>query len=798
MVDYTLTPNKSLLKPNRGTYVDTWDVPINSDWDYVDRALGGSYAIGVQAVPANPVILTNDQTRYQQLAISNQTAIITVQIPLIEGSSTVAVGGMWIVDNGSNTFDVYLSTLAPGTNTLTLKAGKRYTVFSNGTSIFFADDSRIEAGSGLKLVGNTISIEGASAILTTARGGTGFSNGYTSGQLLIGKADGTLGRATLTAGTNVTITNGDGTITINSTGGGGGTGGLTSIGLNTTLSGISFDPSIINTTNTSTTLKGTLGISSGGTGTSFAAPNVNPGIVKLSGLNLTSVSTLDLATETTGTLAVGRGGTGITSWSVNVNGVGAVYASSSSTLTSGTLPATAGGTGLTGFGSSNQALFSSSANTLTAGTLPVQAGGTGLNTVDVANKAIYSLGLNVFTAGTLPVAAGGTNKTSWTLNTNNVGAVWADTVGSLTSGTLPVTAGGTGLAGVASSNLALYSTGLNTISAGTLPVQAGGTGLSTVSAANLALYSTALNTITAGTLPTAAGGTGVTTSTGTGNNVLSASPTFTGTANFAGISASGNLALTSSTSTLKINTASALSGAETVSVVAPTSTDGIVSKVSTNSQYTFIGQNSSGSETFYVDGSGNAVFSGGSVANGGVQGGTGTAATGALSRFFNTSDWAAEFKVTGNTAVFIRSDAATAGNAALVGCYGSANAYLGGIVWTASTSTLSLVNSSDYRLKDNVENYENGLEAINKLRPVTFTWKRSESKTRVAGFLAHEVQPHISQAVIGDKDAVDENGEIIAQTMDQTLMIPAMVSAIKELSRQVTALQAEVSALKGR
>jgi hypothetical protein len=52
-----------------------------------------------------------------------------------------------------------------------------------------------------------------------------------------------------------------------------------------------------------------------------------------------------------------------------------------------------------------------------------------------------------------------------------------------------------------------------------------------------------------GTLPVANGGTGVTTSTGSGNNVLSASPTFTGTLNAAAISASGTVTLTGSSLT---------------------------------------------------------------------------------------------------------------------------------------------------------------------------------------------------------------------------------------------------------
>ncbi|NBS70173.1 hypothetical protein EBT31_14865 [bacterium] len=54
----------------------------------------------------------------------------------------------------------------------------------------------------------------------TGYGGTGQTT-YTNGQLLIGKTDGTLAKATITQGSGVTITNGDGTITISATGSGG-------------------------------------------------------------------------------------------------------------------------------------------------------------------------------------------------------------------------------------------------------------------------------------------------------------------------------------------------------------------------------------------------------------------------------------------------------------------------------------------------------------------------------------------------------------------------------------------------
>lgn len=54
------------------------------------------------------------------------------------------------------------------------------------------------------------------------KGGTGRTTSPTDGQLLIGKTDGTYALTTLIAGSNITITNGDGTITIASSGGGGG------------------------------------------------------------------------------------------------------------------------------------------------------------------------------------------------------------------------------------------------------------------------------------------------------------------------------------------------------------------------------------------------------------------------------------------------------------------------------------------------------------------------------------------------------------------------------------------------
>lgn len=106
----------------------------------------------------------------------------------------------------------------------------------------------------------TTHVDGA---LPVANGGTGETT-FANGQLMIGNASGGLTKATLTAGTNVTITNGNGSITIAATGGGGG-GGLTSVGLSA--------PALFTVGNSPLTADGTITLSYSGT----ALPAANGG-----------------------------------------------------------------------------------------------------------------------------------------------------------------------------------------------------------------------------------------------------------------------------------------------------------------------------------------------------------------------------------------------------------------------------------------------------------------------------------------------------------------------------------------
>lgn len=105
-----------------------------------------------------------------------------------------------------------------------------------------------------------------------------------------------------------------------------------------------------------------------------------------------------------------------------------------------------------------------------------------------------------------------------------------------------------------------------------------------------------------------------------------------------------------------------------------------------------------------------------------------------------------------------------------------------------SSLSMSLSNASDYRLKENVSSMEGSTAKINAINPVNYNI--IGQATVVEGFLAHELQEQFPNAVIGDKDALDVNGDIDPQMVDYTKVIPALVGAIKELTARIEALEA--------
>ena len=121
-----------------------------------------------------------------------------------------------------------------------------------------------------------------------------------------------------------------------------------------------------------------------------------------------------------------------------------------------------------------------------------------------------------------------------------------------------------------------------------------------------------------------------------------------------------------------------------------------------------------------------------------------------------------------------------------------------GIVGSISSngSTTSYNTSSDYRLKDNVSPISNALATVALLKPVTYTWKADG--TAGQGFIAHELQAVVPDAVTGEKDAVNEDGSIKSQGIDTSYLVATLTAAIQELAKATSEQQALIENLTTR
>jgi len=133
----------------------------------------------------------------------------------------------------------------------------------------------------------------------------------------------------------------------------------------------------------------------------------------------------------------------------------------------------------------------------------------------------------------------------------------------------------------------------------------------------------------------------------------------------------------------------------------------------------------------------------------------------------------------------------------------------GQLVSGSSASTApQLSTTSDYRIKENIRNYTDGWNNIKAIPVKLFDVKLDGSKD-IKGWIAHEVQPHIPEAVIGEKDAVvtqamvdsgertkEELGKNIYQSLGMGAFMPDVVSALQEAMARIETLETKVEALE--
>jgi hypothetical protein len=115
---------------------------------------------------------------------------------------------------------------------------------------------------------------------------------------------------------------------------------------------------------------------------------------------------------------------------------------------------------------------------------------------------------------------------------------------------------------------------------------------------------------------------------------------------------------------------------------------------------------------------------------------------------------------------------------------------------TIRAQVTSITSLSDARDKTDVESIPVGLDFINKLHPVTFTWNmRDGGKVGIkdAGFIAQELMATEDEAELAEylQLTYRDNPDKLEAT--QGRLIPILVKAIQELSAKVAELEAKVN-----
>ena len=135
-----------------------------------------------------------------------------------------------------------------------------------------------------------------------------------------------------------------------------------------------------------------------------------------------------------------------------------------------------------------------------------------------------------------------------------------------------------------------------------------------------------------------------------------------------------------------------------------------------------------------------------------------------------------------------------------------------------STSSVSYNTTSDYRLKENVAPMSGGIDRLKQLKPSTWTWTQDGSHGE--GFLAHEAQTVVPEAVHGTKDAMkteeyevtpavlDDDGNVVTeavmgtrevpdyQGIDQAKLVPLLTAALQEAITKIEDLETRIQALE--
>ena len=136
-----------------------------------------------------------------------------------------------------------------------------------------------------------------------------------------------------------------------------------------------------------------------------------------------------------------------------------------------------------------------------------------------------------------------------------------------------------------------------------------------------------------------------------------------------------------------------------------------------------------------------------------------------------------------------------------------------------SSGGVSYTSNSDYRLKENVVTLDGAIARVKQLQPKRFNFIEDPGQT-VDGFLAHEAQTVVPEAVTGTHNGIetwqaddelpegvsvgdnklDSEGNTIPdyQGIDQSKLVPLLTAALQEAIAKIETLESKVAALEAQ
>ena len=111
--------------------------------------------------------------------------------------------------------------------------------------------------------------------------------------------------------------------------------------------------------------------------------------------------------------------------------------------------------------------------------------------------------------------------------------------------------------------------------------------------------------------------------------------------------------------------------------------------------------------------------------------------------------------------------------------------------WSAVYALNGTIQTSDLRLKTNIEPITYGLNEVMQMRPVRYNWKMTPNSDSKIGLIAQEVRKIIPEVVVGD-----ESKENLG--MNYAELVPVLVKAIQEQQAEIEQIENNIKALKSR